>query len=170
MSSIVIRHARQTISPAPMANVHHFCGVAMATMTAAMDRMKLKTCVLILDAHPASSVVAISSASLRQKFVTITRTAKTDLTKNLPSVRLRDFVCHISFVAEAAIALMVLWPVMGSTIVATVVMKLIAVARPSAVLANAPSCALKRREVITAVFVLLAMQPCRQEPTNQKHV
>jgi hypothetical protein len=50
------------------------------------------------------------------------------------------------------------------------VMKLIAVARPSAVLANAPSCALKRREVITAVFVLLAMQPCRQEPTNRKHV
>lgn len=156
------------ISPVPMANVRHFYGVATATMIAVMGRMKPGKCVLIWVAHLASFDVATSAVFRKRKCAIITKTVKTAPMKNRPSVRRKDFVYHISFDVEPVIASMDQWLVMDSTIAAMAVTNWIAVVRPSAALADVLNCALRKREVTTVAFALLAMQPCQPESVNRK--
>ena len=164
------RPALRTTLPAPTANALRFCGAAMATTTAAMDQMRPKRCALTSDARLASSAATISSASLRRKSATITRTAKTDPTKNRLYVRPKDCVYLTNSGAVAAIASTAQWPVTASTTAATTATKSIAALNPFAVSASALNCASRRRMAPTVAIAPLATLQCPLEPASRKPV
>lgn len=141
MSSIVIPLVRRMILLVPTVNAPHCYGDVMATTIVAMERMKPKKCVPILDVHLANFVVATFSVFLRQKFAITTKIVKMDLMKNRLSAKPKDCVYRINFVVELVIVSMALWPATDSMIAAMAVMKSIAEVRPSVALAHAHNCA-----------------------------